>query len=79
MGEVAFLDRHRDKIIDYLEELKVRIRTGEIEGILVCAFPEDLSETETSVLGLTHMDIVEGIGALEVAKASLLNTLASDE
>jgi len=77
VGDVTFLDRNKDVIIKYLQEIQERVKTGDIEALLVCCFPEDLGETEVSALGMSDFDLYESLGALEVAKIGLYR-LATD-
>ena len=66
--------RKRDRVhtLQALDELRARVDSGEIEALFIVAFDNDMGSAETWLLNLCALDVVETMGALEIAKMQLL-------
>lgn len=76
MSNVASLSdfRKRDKqhALQMIDEIRARVENGDLEAMVVIAFDSDMGNCETWLLNICDLDVIESIGALEVAKMQLI-------
>jgi tRNA A37 methylthiotransferase MiaB len=72
MGTVAsinhFQQKSREEALEFLDRLRQRVESQEIDSLIIVAFPEDFSESEIYAINACDLDYMEAMGVLETAK-----------